>query len=172
MNKRFSNSLLCFLVLAMIIGYANAQDSNPKEIRNSKMEGTQDSQLKVITDSRFKVGQVWSYKTRPNETKSTFIVVKVENLPKLGNIVHIALRDLKIKNPRSPDGISDTMSHLPFAEEALTKSAVKMLKERAELPDFEEGYGLWREAFDQKRAGVYTITIAEAVEVAEKSLNQ
>ena len=64
------------------------------------------------------------------------------------------------------------MNHLPFAEEAIANSAVKMLKEKAELPDFEEGYGLWREAFDQKRAGIYTITVAEAVEVAEKSLNQ
>lgn len=172
MNKIIFNSFLCVLLLAMMTACVNAQDSKPKKARSSKMEKAQDSQLKDITDSRFKVGQVWSYKTRLNETKSTFIVVKVENHPELGNIVHIALRDLKIKNPRSRNGFTDTMNHLPFVEKALSKSVVKMLKEKVELPDFEEGYGLWREAVDQKRAGAYTITVAEAVEVAEKTLNQ
>ncbi len=47
-----------------------------------------------------------------------------------------------------------------------------MLKEKEDLPDFEEGYKIWKEGFDAGRAGFYTITIAEAVEIAEKSLNQ
>jgi hypothetical protein len=172
MNKTIFNSLFSLLILATFTAYVNAQESKPKDTPNTKTVNTQELKSKEAMKSRYKAGQVWSYKTLPNETKSTFIVVKVENDPKLGNIIHIALRDLKIKNPRSADGITDTMNHLPFAEEAITKSAVKMLKEKADLPDFEEGYGLWREAFDQKRAGVYTITISEAVDVAEKSLNQ
>jgi hypothetical protein len=147
----------------------NAQDSKSQNIQNTKTENIED--VKSM-DSPYKVGQVWSYKTRPNEIKSTFIVVKVESDPKLGNIIHIALKDLKIKNSRSSNGITDTMNHLPFAEEAISKSAVKLLKEKAELPNFVEGYNLWRDAFNQKRAGVYTITIAEAIKVAEESLNQ
>ena len=128
--------------------------------------------LKDTTESRYKVGQKWSYKTRPNEKDSYLIVVKVENHPKLGNIIHIAVRDLKMKNPRSPDGISDKVNHMPFAEEAINKSAIKILKEKVDLPDYEEGYNMWREAFDAGRAGIYTITLAEAVDVMEASLNQ
>lgn len=172
MNKIILNSLFSLLILAILPPCGNAQESKSKDTQNLNVENTQNTKSTVLTESRYKVGQVWSYKTRPNESKSTFIVVKVENDPKLGNIVHIALRDLKIKNPRSPDGITDTMNHLPFAEEAITKSAVKLLKVKQELPDFEEGYNLWREAFNQKRAGIYTITIAEAVKVVEESLNQ
>ncbi len=132
----------------------------------------QDSMLKDTTESRYQVGQKWSYKTRPNEKDSYFIVVKVENYPKLGNIIHIAVRDLKMKNPRSPDGISDKVDHMPFAEEAMNKSAVKILKEKVDLPDYEEGYNMWREAFEAGHAGIYTITLAEAVDVMEAALNQ
>lgn len=132
--------------------------------------GAQGSMLKDATESKYKVGQVWSYKTRPNEKKSTFIVVKAESHPKLGNIIHVALRDLKLRKPGGD--LIETAKHLPFAEEAIDKSAVKLLKEKADLPDYEEGYGMWREAFDAGRAGVYTITIAEAVDVMEQSLNQ
>ena len=130
----------------------------------------QDSMLKDTTESKYKVGQVWSYKTRPQEEKSTFVVVKVENHPKLGNIVHIALRGLKLKKP---DGdFIESAGHLPFAEEAINKSAVEVVKEKADLPDYEEGYRMWREAFDAGKAGIYTISVAEAVGVMEETLNQ
>jgi hypothetical protein len=129
-------------------------------------------QLRDTAESKYKVGQKWSYKARPGEEKSYFIVVKIENHEKLGNIVHIAMRGLKMKNPRSPDGSSDTVNHMPFTEDAINKSALKLLKEKVELPEFEEGYKMWREAFDAGNAGVYTIIVAEAVEVMEATLNQ
>ena len=154
MKKTITASTLCFSILLAMTAYGSVQES----------------MLKDTTESKYRVGQVWSYKTRPNEKKSTFIVVRVESHPKLGNIVHIALRDLKLRKPGGD--FIEQAGHLPFAEEAINKSAVKLLKEKAELPDYEEGYGLWREAFDAGRAGVYTITIAEAVDVMEQSLNQ
>jgi len=132
----------------------------------------QDLTLKDTTESKFKVGQQWSYQTRPGEEKSFFIVVKVENNAKLGNIVHIAVRNLKMHNPRSPDGFSEDVDHMPFSEEALNRSAVKILKEKVDLPHFKDGYQEWRDAFDAGRAGVYTITLAEAVKIMEATLNQ
>ena len=46
------------------------------------------------------------------------------------------------------------------------------MKDKVDLPDFEEGYGMWRKAFDAGNAGAYSITVAEAVEVMEKTLNR
>jgi hypothetical protein len=152
MNR--TSATLTLLILLAATAYGSAQDS----------------MLKDTTESKYKVGQVWSYKTRADEKKSTFIVVKVESYPKLGNIVHIALRDLKLRKPNGD--FVEAASHLPFAEEAINKSAMKLLKEKAESPDYEEGYGLWREAFDAGKAGVYTIGVAEAVDVMEETLNQ
>jgi hypothetical protein len=124
------------------------------------------------TEVKYKVGQMWSYKTRPHEEKSYFIIVKIENDAKLGTIMHVAMRGLKMKNPRSPDGISDTVNHMPFTEEAVKRSSLALLKEKVELPDYEQGYLMWRDAFDAKRAGVYTITLAEALKVMAATLNQ
>jgi len=154
MNKIISAPTLCLSILLAVTAYAKVQDS----------------MLKDTTESKYRVGQVWSYKTRPNEKKSSFIVVRVENHPKLGNIIHIALRDLRLRKPNG--SFIEAAGHLPFAEAAINKSAVKLLKENQDLPDYEEGYGNWREAFDAGRAGVYTITIAEAVNVMEMTLNQ
>ena len=126
---------------------------------------------KNASDAKFKVGQKWSYHTRAGEEQSYFIIVKIDNDPKLGRIIHIAMRGLKMKNPRSPDGFSNEVNHMPFAEEAIEKSAVKLLKEKVELPDFEEGYRIWREASEGGRAGIYTLTVAEAVTVMESVLN-
>lgn len=77
----------------------------------------QDSALKDTTESRYKVGQVWSYKTRPHENQSSFIVLKLENHPKLGNIVHIALSGLKLRKPNGD--FIEAAGHLPFAEDAI-----------------------------------------------------
>lgn len=156
MKNITSNVILPFLMLAICGISVTAQSSKPKEDK----------------DPAYKVGQVWSYKTRANEPKSTFIVEKVDDDSKYGNIIHIAVTGLKMRNPRSSDGLSDKISHMPFSEKAIAQSTIKLLKENVELPDFEEGYGLWREAFDQKRAGFYTVSIAEAVAIAEAGLNQ
>jgi hypothetical protein len=137
----------------------------------SKVEVAQNVEHKA-KDLTFKVGQIWSYKTRANEPKSTFVIVKIDSDVDYGNIIHIAVSNLKMKNLRSPDGVSDKINHMPFAEKAVAQSAVKMLKEDAALPEFEAGYDLWRKAFDEKRAGFYTITIADAVKIAEETLNQ
>ena len=136
------------------------------------LAGTQDVKRKAPTEPKYKVGQKWSYSTRPGEETSYLIILKIDNDPKLGKIIHIAMRGLKMKNRRSPDGISENVDHMPFSEEAIEKSGLKLLKEQTELPDFEQGYRMWREAFDAGRAGVYTITVAEAVNVMEATLNQ
>lgn len=132
----------------------------------------QDSAQKEPGDPKYKVGQQWSYSARPGEEKSYLIIVKIDNDPKLGRIIHIALRGLKMKNPRSPDGLSEDVNHMPFLEAAIEKSGLKLLKEKVDLPDFEEGYQIWRKAFDAGDAGAYSITVAEAIGVMETALNR
>lgn len=132
----------------------------------------QDGAQKEPAESKYKVGQQWSYSARPGEEKSYLIIVKIDNDPKLGRIIHIALRGLKMKNPRSPDGLSEDVNHMPFLEAAIEKSGLKLLKEKVDLPDFEEGYQIWRKAFDANKAGAYSITVADAVGVMETALNR
>jgi hypothetical protein len=156
MNRVLLASVCLELVLASAMLIASAQDVKSKESMEPK----------------YKVGQTWSYKSRTGEENSYLVILKIETDTKLGKIIHIAMRGLKMKNRRSPDGISEDVNHMPFSETAIEKSGLKLLKEKVDLPDFAEGYRLWREAFDAGQAGIYTITIAEAVSVMEATLNQ
>jgi hypothetical protein len=123
-------------------------------------------------ESHYKVGQVWSYKTRKSEEQSTITIVKIDSDSNFGNIIHVSITGLKMKNPNSITEPVDTIGHMPFTEKAIDKSVIKLIKENADLPDYEEGYEEWRIAFEERKAGVYKDSISDAVEKAEKNLNK
>jgi hypothetical protein len=127
MNRILFRLFLCCLLFASATTLAKGQDAKVRE----------------ATELKYKVGQKWGYQARAGEENSYFVVVKIESDPKLGNIIHIAVRGLKMKNLRSPGGISENVNHMPFSEGAVDKSAVKLLKRKTDLPNFEEGYQMW-----------------------------
>jgi hypothetical protein len=47
----------------------------------------------------YEVGQVWSYRTRPQEPDSTLMMLRIDNTSKLGQVVFIGLKDVRIKHP-------------------------------------------------------------------------
>jgi hypothetical protein len=122
--------------------------------------------------SDFSVGQVWKYKTRPGEEASRLVVCRVESNEKLGPIIHIHVEGVAIKSPASPDGVSRVIGHMPFAERALLESVVSVEETRQRLPDYEEGYNIWKKAFDNGNAGIFTISVADGVDFMEQALNR
>jgi hypothetical protein len=127
--------------------------------------------LTDIDTARYHVGETWKYQTRPGEEGSTLTVVKVESSPRMGVIVHISLRGLRIKNLHAPNGITTEARHLPMAEQALQKSVTEMVRAHGALPSYEEGYRAWRSAFDSGNAGAFTISVADAIAGMEQALN-
>jgi hypothetical protein len=121
---------------------------------------------------KFVVGQIWEYQTRKGEEKSTLTIVAVESNKKSGTIVNIYVEGLKIKNPNADEGYSDKIQHLPFSKEAIEKSVIRLIGTTKKLPDYKNGYNEWRTAFDKGKAGVFSITVKEAIDVMEKTLNQ
>lgn len=120
----------------------------------------------------FSSGQVWTYNTRVGEESSRIIVCRVEEDPKLGQIVHIHVNGLRLKNKRAPGGFSDQIGHMPYSGDALRKSVLRLESTGIALPGFEEGYQEWRGAFDQGKAGVWTAPLSEAIAGMESALNQ
>jgi len=47
-----------------------------------------DFSLKDRSDAKFHVGDVWSYKTRSSEDNSRVTIVKIDESPELGVIIH------------------------------------------------------------------------------------
>jgi len=130
---------------------------------------TEKTDLKEVKDDKYKPGHVWSYKTRPGEETSTLTILRVEEAPKGKRIVHIRVDGIRLKNcTGGPE--PDTVEHMPFAKEMLDASVIK--KERTvAIPHFDEGYSQWRKGWDEGKAGFYTITVSEAIEVMQKTFD-
>ncbi len=121
--------------------------------------------------TNFAAGQVWKYKTRANEEASRVIVCRVEANDKAGHIVHIFVGNLQMKSQHAPEGVANTISHMPFSEEAV-QSSVTELEGEIDVPDFQEGYAMWKGAFDKGEAGYFTGSIAESVDFMGQAMNQ
>lgn len=120
----------------------------------------------------YSVGQVWSYRTRAGEEDSTLLINQIEKTKKFGNVYHISLKAVKVRNDSAPGGFSRELPHFPVSEETLKKSLVQVVGKSALHPGYREGYKTWKAAFDEGQAGVFTISVSEIVEFIENAINQ
>ena len=128
--------------------------------------------LRTVDNPKYKVGQVWTYRTRPYEAGSVLTIVKTEVDDKLGSIIHIHLQGLRIKNPQAELGFTSFATHLPCSEEAIDQSVTELRQASGLFPGYEEGHQEWRKAFDAGNAGIWSIPVAEMVAAMETVLNQ
>lgn len=126
--------------------------------------------LKEVNDEKYKPGQVWSYKTRTSESESTVTILRVEEIDGEKRIVHIRVDHIVLKNCSGGPEL-EQLPHMPFSREAIDASVLKVLR-TGEVPDFHEGYSEWRSAWDSGKAGFYTITVAQALDVTQVTFNQ
>ena len=117
--------------------------------------------------SKYKVGQVWAFKSRPSEPNARLTIVKIESDGKLGNIIHVYVDSVKIKTSVKPVKYSYVVSHMPFSEAAIDSSVTKKIGEVANPPDFQEGYNEWHTSFEAGNAGVFSIPVEKSIEYME-----
>lgn len=118
----------------------------------------------------YQVGQEWNYKTRNGEENSTLKILKIEEFPTMGKVIHISIGQLKMQNPNSKEGFVETLSHIPISKEALDKSITVLKNEKTSIPDYEDGYNYWKNEFDKGQAGVFSISVSEIISGMEKNL--
>jgi hypothetical protein len=116
----------------------------------------------------FEVGQVWSYKTRVGEENSTLLIDRVEVLPKVGEVFHISVASVAVKNPHAPSGKTTDLPHFPVSRKTLDDSVIAVVGHAQPNPAFEEGYAEWKRA----NGGVFTISVSAIVETVEKMVNR
>jgi len=121
--------------------------------------------------TKFAAGQVWKYKTRPHESDSRLTVVRVDSDDhEYGNIIHIYISSVDIPNPDAPGGKTVFIQHMPYDEDALSESVTELVDETKDLPDCQDGYKFWKEAFEKGEAGVFNISVSEAVGFVQQSI--
>jgi hypothetical protein len=124
------------------------------------------------SEHEYASGQVWTYHVRPGDEGSTLQINKIDHDPKLGAIFHISVFGLHIPNARIAGGVLRELPHLPVSKETLDKSVESLASEPPRQVAYEEGYALWRRAFDSGHGGIYTISVADIVSTAEQALSR
>lgn len=109
------------------------------------------------------VGQKYSFSIEGNHPDPHFVVCKID-LDHGKEIVSISFGGLKFINPHSDTGFGETISHAPVEKKALLNDQIKLLESGVELPEYEEGYKTWRQAFEAGDGGYFTIPPEKVVE--------
>jgi hypothetical protein len=110
----------------------------------------------------YEPGQIWSYKARPQEPKSTLMILRIDNTTKLGQVIFIGLKDVRVQHPSGR--AFSSMSPLPFTKEALDNSVVKLVGKTDQLMSANFGYLKWKEAQAAgKTPPTYAKPVAEIV---------
>lgn len=123
------------------------------------------SALRAAEKPALKVGQAWSIDAGRFGKDATLIVCKIEEVEKIGRVVHVAIKDIELKTPH---GTQTLLPHLPFAEKTIFENVGDLKAASIALPDFSPGYEQWKQA----KGGAFTITPREAMEFVERTLNQ
>lgn len=103
--------------------------------------------LQDTIKSKYRVGEEYSFKSRPIEPNAVLTVVKVEHQDKVGNIVHVRVDSVKVKTSANSEKYSSVITHMPFSEAALDSSGLRKIGETKVIPDYQEGYSEWRTGF-------------------------
>jgi hypothetical protein len=122
------------------------------------------------TAREYAVGQVWTYHVRPGDESSTLQINKIDQDPTLGAIFHISVFGVHISGSRSTGNIASELPHLPVSKQTLDASVEALSSNPYRQVAYEQGYSIWRQAFDSGHGGVYTITIAEIISTVEKAI--
>ena len=117
-----------------------------------------------VEDARFRPGQVWTYSTRAGEQSSTLTILEVDRSLKLGVLVHIRVDGVALHEPNG--NVLSTLEHMPFTRDAMLTSVVHLAGQAKKMPTM-EGYEEWA----RNCGGVYSISVAEAIDVNQRTLN-
>ena len=121
---------------------------------------------------QFSEGQIWNYRTRSEEAASTFLINKIEVETELGEVYHISVFSVQVKNQHAPGSVSTELPHIPVSRTTLELSVTTLVGQSPANPDYVEGYATWREAYQAGSAGTFTVPVAEIIGFIESTLNQ
>jgi hypothetical protein len=121
----------------------------------------------------FAPGQTWTYAARPDQAGSRVRVLRIEDYPKIGRIVHVSIVGLVLR--RKPNGTPEAwnIGHAPFAEAALRNSVSQLEPPSATTPEaVEEAYRQWKKEADRGNIQRWTSSVTGAVTQIERWIRE
>ena len=112
-------------------------------------------------------GQVWEYNTRPIDPNSILKIQRIETDDRDAGpyqIYHISIINVRIAG----GAVADVLPHLPVSQETLDMSVTQLFQGDSQFPSADEGIEAWREA----DGGVFSISVAEIVDIADQTVTR
>lgn len=119
------------------------------------------------TANNYAEGQVWEYRTRPQDPRSLLKIQKIDRDPSRAEhrvIYHISVISVRLNDPNVPRDISQ----IPVARESLDDSVIRLASSGTNFPDASDGIAEWRRA----KGGVFTIPVARIIDVVEQTMSK
>jgi hypothetical protein len=126
-----------------------------------------------LTAQSYEIGQIWKYRARDGEADSQIVIINSVRAINDTVVYSICVEGVKLKNPWIQGGIQTTLPHAPVSQEVLDLSVLELIGIRQNpLDEYETEFQEWKEPFDRHEAGVYTITVAEILDITEQAVNK
>lgn len=119
----------------------------------------------------FAIGQLWRCTGRSLAETPTLLINRIDEHPLGGQIFHVTVYGVRVRNPRLPGGIMDQLMHVPVTREVLEQSVTSLEGMRPVDPIYQQGYREWKEAFDAGRAGSFGVPLGAILNFVERGLN-
>lgn len=106
-------------------------------------------------------GQSWTYRTRPGEEDSRLAIRKIDVEPEDGEVFHVSILGVKLRNHRVPGGLQPAMHHAAVSRATLDKSLLDVDGSADADESWRDGYAVWRQAYDNGDAGVFDLEVKD-----------
>ena len=122
----------------------------------------------------FVVGQEWSYPTRKSEPQSRLVILRIDDHPKLGRIVHVGISGATLRLAAGQPPVPWTIGHMPFPEAVLRKNVTKLEREHSDavFPEFEPSYAGWKVDADAGKKQFWTGSVAKSIDGLEMMIQR
>jgi hypothetical protein len=108
--------------------------------------------------AQYNAGQSWRYASSDG---STITVLKVEDLPKVGRVIHVRVDNIAVPGCAGVR-LTHSIDHIALTEKMMRKSVNDLLRENTDLPEsYFDGYREWQK--QKKPQIVKDMTIADVV---------
>jgi hypothetical protein len=119
----------------------------------------------------FAAGQLWRCIGRSADEAPLVLINRVDQHPLGGEIFHVSIAGIRVKNAAEASGITTALPHIPVIRQTFERSGAEFVRLQAPDPVYQAGYAQWKREFDAGRAGSFGVSVAEVLDFIERGLN-
>jgi len=120
----------------------------------------------------FAAGQLWRCAGRSADEAPLLLINRVDAHPLGGEIFHVSISGVRVKNPADPSGFTTRLPHVPVIRQTFERSKAEFLRNEVPDPAFLTGYAQWKREFDAGNAGSFGVSVAEVLDFIEQAVSK